>query len=159
MRALLRNRVTQAPDGKTRVTLTGNVHPLARAENSRGAVEDSLAMPRILLQLKRSDQQQAALQSLMEAQQDKSSPNYHAWLTPDQFGKQFGASDTDLQAVTDWLTAQGFQNVQVAAGRRATSDKSVTTSRLLIRKPATTIGTVGCSLMNQSNQTWEIVFE
>src|SRR6266851_5340307 len=74
-------------------------------------------MPRILLLLKRSDQQEAALQSLMEAQQDKSSPNYHAWLTPDQFGKQFGASDTDLQAVTDWLTAQGFQDVRVAAGR------------------------------------------
>src|SRR6266851_1908149 len=74
-------------------------------------------MPRILLLLKRSDQQEAALQSLMGAQQDKSSPNYHAWLTPDQFGKQFGASDTDLQAVTDWLTAQGFQNVRVAAGR------------------------------------------
>ena len=35
------NRITQAPDAKTRVTLTGNVHPLARAENSRGAVEDS----------------------------------------------------------------------------------------------------------------------
>jgi subtilase family serine protease len=109
--------VTQAPDGKTRVTLTGNVHPLARAENSRGAVEDSLAMPRILLLLKRSDQQEAALQSLMEAQQDKSSPNYHAWLTPDQFGKQFGPSEPDLQALTDWLTAQGFQNVRVAAGR------------------------------------------
>jgi hypothetical protein len=111
------NRITQAPDAKTRVTLTGNVHPLARAENSRGAVEDSLAMPRILLLLKRSDQQEAALQSLMEAQQDKSSPNYHAWLTPDQFGKQFGPSDADLQAVTDWLNAQGFQNVRVAAGR------------------------------------------
>src|ERR1700722_19200904 len=77
------NRVTQAPGG-TRVTLTGNVHPLARAENSRGAVEDALAMPRILLLLKRSEQQEAALQSLLEAQQDKSSPNYHAWLTPDQ---------------------------------------------------------------------------
>jgi subtilase family serine protease len=111
------NRITQATDAKTRVTLTGNVHPLARAENSRGAVEDSLAMPRILLLLKRSDQQEAALQSLLEAQQDKSSPNYHAWLTPDQFAKQFGPSDTDLQALTDWLTAQGFQNLRVAAGR------------------------------------------
>src|SRR6266853_754711 len=111
------NRITQAPDAKTRVTLTGNVHPLARAENSRGAVQDSLAMPRILLLLKRSDQQEAALQSLMEAQQDKSSPNYHTWLTPDQFGKQFGPSEPDLQALTDWLTAQGFQNVRVAAGR------------------------------------------
>jgi len=54
---------------------------------------------------------------LMDAQQDKSSPRYHAWLTPDEFGEQFGPSDADLLAVTDWLSGQGFQNVQVAAGR------------------------------------------
>ena len=97
--------------------LGGNVHPLARAENSRGAVQDSLAMPRILLLLKRSDAQQEALRSLMEAQQDKSSPNFHKWLTPEEFGQQFGPSDSDLQAVTNWLAAQGFQNIRVAAGR------------------------------------------
>ena len=111
------NRVTQTPDGKVRVTLTGNVHPLARAENNRGAAADSLPMQRILLLLKRSDVQEAALQSLMEAQQDKSSPSFHKWLTSDEFGKQFGPSDADVQAVTDWLSAQGFTNVRVAGGR------------------------------------------
>src|SRR6266481_1131488 len=111
------NRVTQTPDGKVRVTLTGNVHPLARAENNRGAAADSLPMQRILLLLKRSDVQDAALQSLMEAQQDKSSPSFHKWLTSDEFGKQFGPSDADVQAVTDWLSAQGFTNVRVAGGR------------------------------------------
>jgi subtilase family serine protease len=111
------NRVTQTPDGNVRVTLTGNVHPLARAENNRGAAADSLPMQRILLLLKRSDVQEAALQSLMEAQQDKSSPSFHKWLTPDEFGKQFGPSDADVQAVTDWLSAQGFANVRVAGGR------------------------------------------
>ena len=110
------NRVTETPDGNVRVTLTGNVHPLARAENSRGAVADSLPMQRILLLLKRSAAQQAALQSLMEAQQDKSSPSFHKWLTPDEFGKQFGPSDADVQAATDWLSAQGFANVRVARG-------------------------------------------
>jgi len=109
--------VTQAPDGNVRETLAGNVHPLARSENLRGAAADSLPMPRILLLLKRRDAQQAALQSLMDAQQDKSSPRYHAWLTPDEFGEQFGPSDADLLAVTDWLSGQGFQNVRVAAGR------------------------------------------
>src|SRR5208337_3483923 len=50
-------------------------------------------------------------------QQIKSSPNYHMWLTPEQFGQQFGPVDADIQAVTDWLASQGFQVSRVAAGR------------------------------------------
>jgi hypothetical protein len=111
------NRVTQAVDDTVRVTLKGNVHPLARAEFSRGPVPDNLAMDRILLVLRHSDSQEAALQSLLEAQQDKSSSNYHQWLTPDKFGTQFGLSEADLQVVTDWLNAQGFASVRVGAGR------------------------------------------
>jgi subtilase family serine protease len=111
------NRVTHAPNDNVRVTLSGNVHPHARAENSRGPAADSLPMERILLLLKRSDAQEAALESLLTAQQDKTSPNYHVWLQPDEFGKQFGPSEADLQAVTNWLNAQGFQKVRVAEGR------------------------------------------
>jgi Pro-kumamolisin, activation domain/Bacterial Ig-like domain (group 3) len=111
------NRITQVPDNSARITLKGGVHPLARAEFSRGAVADSLTINRILLLLKRSDQQEAALQSLLESQQDKSSANYHNWLSPEDFGKQFGPSDADLQFVTDWLISQGFHDVRVAAGR------------------------------------------
>ncbi|HEU0369307.1 MAG TPA: protease pro-enzyme activation domain-containing protein, partial [Candidatus Acidoferrum sp.] len=111
------NRITQVPDNSTRITLKGGVHPLARAEFSRGAVADSLAIDRILLLLKRSDQQEAALESLLESQQDKFSPNYHRWLTPEAFGQQFGPSDADMQSVTDWLTSQGFHDVRVGPGR------------------------------------------
>jgi hypothetical protein len=111
------NRVTETPDSDVRVTLKGNVHPLARAENAHGAAADSLGMDRMLMLLKRSEAQQGALQTLEEAQQDKSSPNFHSWLTPEDFGKQFGPSDADIQAVTDWLSSQGFQGVRVAAGR------------------------------------------
>ena len=111
------NRITQVPDNSTRITLKGGVHPLARAEFSRGAVAESLAIDRILLLLKRSDEQEAALQSLLESQQDISSANYHKWLSPEDFGKQFGPSDADIQSVTDWLTSQGFHEIRVAAGR------------------------------------------
>jgi subtilase family serine protease len=111
------NRITQVPDNSTRITLKGGVHPLARAEFSRGAVAESLAINRILLLLKRSDEQEAALQSLLESQQDISSANYHKWLSPEDFGKQFGPSDADIQSVTDWLTSQGFHDIRVAAGR------------------------------------------
>src|ERR1700755_2465431 len=89
-------RVTQSVDEANRATLRGNVHRLARAEFDRGAVSDALPATHVALLLKRSDDQEAALRQLLEQQQDKSSPNYHKWLTPDQFGKQFGPADTDI---------------------------------------------------------------
>jgi hypothetical protein len=101
-------RVVQLVDDAQRVALKGNVHPLARAEFDRGAVTDSQPINRILLLLKRSDEQEAALQQLLQSQQDKSTPSFHQWLTTQQFGVQFGLADVDLQAVTDWLTRQGF---------------------------------------------------
>ena len=110
-------RVTQAVDPENRVTLRGNTHPLARPEFDQGAAPDNLATERMLLVLKRSTEQETALRKILDAQQTKSSPNYHMWLTPELFGRQFGPADADIQAVTDWLTSQGFQVNRVAAGR------------------------------------------
>jgi Pro-kumamolisin, activation domain len=112
-------RVTAQVDDTRTVQLKGNVHPLARPEFDRGAVADSQPMTRMLLTLQRSAEQETALQQLMDAQQTKGSASYHAWVTPAQFGTQFGPSDSDVQAVTDWLTRQGFQVAKVAAGRNA----------------------------------------
>jgi hypothetical protein len=113
------SRVTAQVDDTRTVQLKGNVHPLARAEFDSGAVADSQPMTRMLLTLQRSAAQETVLQQLMDAQQTKGSASYHAWLTPTQFGTQFGPSDADVQAVTDWLTKQGFQVAKVAAGRSA----------------------------------------
>jgi len=113
----VRPRVTETVDDAQRVTLKGNVHPLARAEFDRGAVADAQPMKRILLLLKRSDEQETALESTLESLQDKSSPLYHQWLTPEQFGAQFGPADADIQAVTDWLTRQGFTIEKVYSGK------------------------------------------
>jgi subtilase family serine protease len=66
-------------------------------------------MERMPLVLKRSDQQETALRKLLDDQQDKNSPHYHKWLTPEQFGAQFGPSDTDMQTITSWLRSHGFQ--------------------------------------------------
>ena len=109
--------VTQPINDAQRIILKGNVHPLARAEYDHGLAPDSLSMNRMLLVLKRSAQQEAALANLLIGQQDKSSPDYHRWLTPQQFGAEFGPSDSDLQAVTDWLSSQGFQINRVTNGR------------------------------------------
>ena len=110
-------RVTQPVDEENLVTLRGNTHPLARSEFDQGAAPDSQPLRRILLVLRRSAEQEITLRKLLEEQQVKSSPNYHLWLTPSQFGEQFGPADADIQAVTDWLASQGFQMGRVAAGR------------------------------------------
>ena len=110
-------RITQPIDETQLLPLKGNVHPLARREFDQGSVSDATPMSRMLLVLKRSPEQEAALETLLGEQQVKDSPNYHRWLTPQQFGAQFGPADQDIQTVTDWLTRQGFQAIKVAAGR------------------------------------------
>lgn len=113
----VRSRVVEAVDDTVTVKLQGNVHPLARAQYDQGAVPDSQPITHMLLLLQRSADQELALRQLLDAQMTKGSASYHAWLTPDQFGKQFGPSDSDVQAVTDWLTKQGFQIRKVYAGK------------------------------------------
>lgn len=104
-------------DNARRVTLIRNVHPLARAEFDRGAAPPDLAMNRMLLVLKRSPDQQAALNRLLDDQQDRNSPQYRHWLTPEQFGQQFGLADGDIQKITVWLQGQGFHDIRVSKGR------------------------------------------
>jgi len=109
--------VTQPVDNSIRTVLTGNVHPLARGEFDQGEAPADLVLHRMLLVLKRSDQQETALRGLIENQQNKNSSSYHQWLTPAQFGAQFGPADSDIAAVSNWLTASGFQITQVSNGR------------------------------------------
>src|SRR5437867_11389461 len=85
-------RITEAIDETQLVRLKGNVHPLARAEFDQGAVEDSQPMNRMLLLLQRSQEQQSALDQLMLDLHNSSSPNYHKWPTPDEFGRRFGSA-------------------------------------------------------------------
>jgi hypothetical protein len=109
--------IKQPVDESRRTVLNGNTHPLARAEYDRGAAPASLPMRRMILVLQRSAEQESALRALLDAQQNKSSPNYRQWLTPEQFGRQFGPADSDLAAVQAWLESHGFQVSAISKGR------------------------------------------
>ncbi len=109
--------VTQQVDNSVRTVLTGNVHPLARAEFDQGEAPADLVLHRLMLVLKRSAQQETTLRRLIENQQYKKSSSYHQWLTPVEFGAQFGPVDSDIAAVTNWLQASGFQVSPVSNGR------------------------------------------
>ena len=101
--------ITQPVDESQLTILKGNTHPLARPQFDLGTAPATLPMQRMLLVLKRSPQQESALRRLLDNQQDKSSPSYHKWLTPAEFGKQFGPTDADMQTITAWLESHGFQ--------------------------------------------------
>ena len=66
-------------------------------------------MDRMLLLLKPSPGKQAELDALIQAQQNPTSPLYHQWLTPAEYGARFGASPQDLSLVTAWLAAHGLR--------------------------------------------------
>ena len=110
-------RITQAVDPSQLAILKGNTHPLARAQYDRGPAPSNLPMKRMLLVLRRSPEQEAALEQLLDQQQDQSSPNYHRWLTPQQFGQQLGPADQDIQVVTSWLQSHGFEVTRISNGR------------------------------------------
>jgi hypothetical protein len=114
----VRQRITQPVDSQRLVRLRGTTHPLANAANDRGRVAPNLAMERILLVLKSSPEQEAALEQLLAEQQDPASPHYREWLTPQQFGERFGPSQEDLDVITTWLQGRGFQVNSIAEGRR-----------------------------------------
>ena len=86
-----------------------NVRPEARPENDRGRVMDSISLQHMLLQLKRSPQKEVALEQFIRELQTQGSPNYHHWLTAQEFGARFGVDQADLDAVTAWLESQGFR--------------------------------------------------
>jgi subtilase family serine protease len=113
------DRITHEIDNSSLTTLKGNIHPLANARNDLGAAPVSQPLNHMQLVLARSAAQEAALESFLASAQVKGSPNYHKWLTPQQFGKLYGPSDNDIQKLTGWLQSEGFTVNRVSKGRTA----------------------------------------
>ena len=111
------SRVLIPVNSESLVQLRGNTPPAARAQFDQGGVDLQLPMNRVVLVLRRSPEQEAALGKLMAEQQDPHSPNYHHWLSPEQFGTLYGPSDRDMAAITAWLQNQGFRIDHVSKGR------------------------------------------
>jgi uncharacterized protein (TIGR03437 family) len=119
--AAQRNRITESVRNGRRATLAGHVPSEARAENDQGRAAADLKLRSMSLVLKPSDAQEADLEQLLAAQQDPSSPEYHHWLTPEEYADRFGVSTDDLKKVTDWLTSQGLTVTATARARNSVS--------------------------------------
>src|SRR5580658_3661908 len=108
------------PVNNTRLhTLSGNTRPEANAQNDLGAVPDGLSMDHMQLQLQRSAAQEQALQQFIDQLHNPKSPNFHKWMTAEQFGQAYGASQQDVNTITLWLQSRGFTVNSVYPSRMA----------------------------------------
>ena len=103
------NRIVSAVNESDLVQLNGSTHPLALPKYDQGLVADGLRMEHMFVVLRRSPEQEQALQQLAAALQNPHSASYHKWLTADQLGKAFGPSQQDIETVTKWLESHGLQ--------------------------------------------------
>ena len=110
------NRITQAIDDRETVVLRGNVKPLVQAATDQGRMDGGTPLT-ISMVFKKTAAQEADLEKLLAEQQNPSSPNYHKWLTPQQFADRFGMSPGDIANVKSWLESQGFKVERVANSR------------------------------------------
>jgi len=110
-------RITSEIQESSLTTLEGNVPLLAKAENDLGEASASTELTHMRLVLARSAGQEAALDTYLGQLQDKSSANYHKWLTPQHFGALYGPADSDVSAIEAWLESHGLKVEAVSAGR------------------------------------------
>ena len=110
------NLVNASVDPAIRVVLRGQRAPWA-LPNSQGPVPGDTTLEHLILVLKRSAQQQKVFEQFLEQLQDPASPSYHRFLTPVQVGERFGASEHDIDAISQWLRSQGLRVNSVANSR------------------------------------------
>src|SRR5215831_1765168 len=108
LHAAPKNRVARTVDPNRVRAVAGNVHRLAQAQDDRGAVDPSMAMNFMMVTFKPTAEQQSDLDQLLVDQQSPSSPQFHKWLTPEDFANRFGLSQSDRSQVRAWLVSQGF---------------------------------------------------
>lgn len=104
-----RARITQNIDESRLTRLAGNTRPEAVPSNDRGIVADDLVLEHMLLLLRRTPEQEQALQSLLARLHNPESPDFHQWLTAAKFGELFGAAQQDVEILTLWLESHGFR--------------------------------------------------
>lgn len=111
------DRIPARIDPLRTVPLPGSVHPGAQPRYDRGPLDPATPLGRITILARPSPSQQADLEALLRRQRIPSSPDYHRWLTPEQFADRFALSRTDLAKIAAWLESEGFHVEEPARAR------------------------------------------
>jgi subtilase family serine protease len=115
--APVRALITKPVDESKLVAVQSHVSPLLKGAKDLGAVDATQPAGRLMLVLKRSDEQEASLQKFLEEVHESNSPNFHKWLKPADFGARYGVADSDVAQLTTWLGQHGLTVAKVSAGK------------------------------------------
>ncbi len=105
--------ITTPIDSTVRVKIAQS-HLQLNGAADLGALNEDQALDRMILVLNMAPEQHHQVATLLDSQQAKGSPNYHHWLTPEQYGQQFGPAAEDVAQISVWLQQQGFTIGKVA---------------------------------------------
>jgi hypothetical protein len=112
-------RVVKPVDDASFVRIGHSAHPAIATARDMGRVPSDAPVERVLLLLRASPEQDAALEQLLTDLTDPRSSRFQQWLTPEQFGEQFGPAQEDVDAITNWLRNRGLTVNRVSKGRRS----------------------------------------
>jgi subtilase family serine protease len=108
-----------APPGfahaQSAIRLRNTVSPASAIMTSAGLAPSTMPME---IAVRLNLHHAAAMEQLKRDQQDPSSASFHKWLKPEEFDGRFGPTQTDADAVAQWLTGAGFTVTDVDLDRR-----------------------------------------
>jgi hypothetical protein len=111
------DRITGTVVSHQLIKFSAGVPMKAQPQYDQGRVDPSFKLSYMTLLTVPSASQQKAINRLLAQQQDRRSPLYHKWLTPEQYADRFGLSPNDVKKITTWLQSQGFSILEVARAR------------------------------------------
>ena len=112
-----RDLVTESVDSNHATRLSNPRSVWFQQSSDVGAIPDDVMLNSLSISLNRTPEREQALQQLLVDLQDPHSAQYHQWVSPTEFGKRFGNSDHDIQAVTTWLSGYGLHVDRIANNR------------------------------------------
>lgn len=112
-------RIHSYVDDAERFVLPGTTYPAIERGllHEHGSVAPGRLMPHMVMHFRMTEAQQSDLDQLLRAQQDRRSPVYHQFLTPEQYAARFGLSDSDIAKVIEWLQNSGFSDLHIARSK------------------------------------------
>jgi hypothetical protein len=117
LQAQTTDRIMRDVDQLKMQALANHLPQWANPGNDAGLAPAKQTMDGLTMVLAWSPEQEAGLKKLLADQQNPTSPDYHHWLTPAEFGERFGLSEQDIATLTQWLQSQGLHVNWVSPSR------------------------------------------
>ncbi len=103
-----RRLVVEKVDESRLVTLKTAVPGAVKRSTDEGSVAADRKM-KLQLVLKRTPEQQQALEAFVKETQTPGNGNFGKTISPEVFTETFGLAKSDVEAVTNWLESHGFE--------------------------------------------------